>query len=78
MVDSCGHVTAGSAESARKIRALDSQTQRLVNTFACAGYEQVAPAVIQPADLFLHVVGEAPIRGEDHGALFVAGIDELQ
>lgn len=48
-----------SAEAARKIRSLDAQTQRLVNTFTRAGYDLVAPAIIQPADIFLDVVGEA-------------------
>ena len=41
------------------IEALDAQAQRLMAAFARAGYERVAPAVIQPAGLFLDVVGEA-------------------
>jgi ATP phosphoribosyltransferase regulatory subunit len=40
------------------IDALDALAQRLMATFARAGYERIAPAVIQPADLFLDVVGE--------------------
>jgi ATP phosphoribosyltransferase regulatory subunit len=39
--------------------ALQAQAQRLMATFARAGYEPVAPAIIQPAGLFLDVVGES-------------------
>jgi ATP phosphoribosyltransferase regulatory subunit len=41
------------------IEALDIQARRLMAAFARAGYERVEPAVIQPADLFLDVVGES-------------------
>lgn len=41
------------------IEALEAQAQRLMGAFARAGYERIAPAVIQPAGLFLDVVGEA-------------------
>ena len=47
------------AEVAREVEALEAQTQRLMGTFTRAGYEQVAPSIIQPAALFLDVVGEA-------------------
>ena len=47
------------AEAAQKVEALEAQAQRLLGTFTRAGYEQVAPSVIQPAGLFLDVVGEA-------------------
>ena len=47
------------AEAAQKVEALEAQAQRLMGTFTRAGYEQVAPAIIQPAGLFLDVVGEA-------------------
>ncbi len=40
------------------IEALDALAQRLMARFTAAGYERVAPAVIQPAGLFLDVVGE--------------------
>src|SRR5262245_2937392 len=40
------------------IEALDALAQRLLAAFTGAGYERVAPAVIQPAGLFLDVVGE--------------------
>jgi ATP phosphoribosyltransferase regulatory subunit len=39
--------------------ALDAQARRLMAAFARAGYELIAPAIIQPADLFLDVVGES-------------------
>ncbi len=41
------------------IEALEAQAQRLMATFTRAGYERIEPAVIQPADLFLDVVGES-------------------
>lgn len=53
-----GHA-AMPAEAAQKVKALDAQAQGLLSVFERAGYEQVAPAVIQPAGLFLDVVGEA-------------------
>jgi ATP phosphoribosyltransferase regulatory subunit len=48
-----------SPETAQKFEALQAQAQRLMTVFARAGYEPVAPAVIQPAALFLDVVGES-------------------
>ena len=47
------------AETAKQFQALESQAQTLMSVFADAGYEAVAPAVIQPADVFLDVIGEA-------------------
>jgi len=47
------------AETARKFEALEAQAQRLMAVFTKAGYEAVAPAIIQPADVFLDVVGES-------------------
>jgi len=47
------------AEAAQKVEALAAQAQRLMAAFMRAGYEQIAPAIIQPAGLFLDVVGEA-------------------
>jgi ATP phosphoribosyltransferase regulatory subunit len=46
------------AESARQFEALERQAQRLMSVFLEAGYEAVAPAIIQPADVFLDVIGE--------------------
>jgi ATP phosphoribosyltransferase regulatory subunit len=40
------------------IEALDAQARGLMATFTRAGYERVEPAVIQPAALFLDVIGE--------------------
>src|SRR5262245_65703119 len=48
-----------SAATTADIEALDFQTRRLMATFVRAGYERVEPAVIQPAGLFLDVVGES-------------------
>lgn len=45
-------------ETAQNFEALTAQTQRLMGVFTRAGYELVAPAVIQPAGLFLDVIGE--------------------
>jgi len=45
-------------DSPNALEALDAQARRLMAVFARAGYEHVAPAVIQPAGLFLDVVGE--------------------
>jgi ATP phosphoribosyltransferase regulatory subunit len=41
------------------IDALDALAQRLMAAFARAGYERIALDVIQPAELFLDVVGES-------------------
>lgn len=47
------------AETATQFQALEAQAHTLMSVFAEAGYEAVAPAVIQPADVFLDVIGEA-------------------
>ena len=47
------------AETAKKFEALERQAQALMAVFAEAGYEAVAPALLQPAGVFLDVVGEA-------------------
>jgi ATP phosphoribosyltransferase regulatory subunit len=41
------------------VEALEAQAQRLMRAFVRAGYERIAPAVIQPAGLFLDVIGES-------------------
>ena len=46
------------AESAQRFEALEAQAAALVDVFKGAGYEQVAPSVIQPADVFLDQIGE--------------------
>ena len=47
------------AETAREFAALEAQAQRIMGVFARAGYEAVAPAIIQPAGVFLDAIGEA-------------------
>jgi ATP phosphoribosyltransferase regulatory subunit len=48
-----------SAATVTDVESLDIQVQRLMAVFTRAGYERIAPAVIQPAELFLEVVGES-------------------
>jgi len=47
------------AESAKEFEALEAQAAALLSLFTQAGYEPVAPSIIQPADIFLDRVGEA-------------------
>lgn len=53
------------AESARKFEALEAQAATLLDVFKQGGYEQVAPSIIQPADVLLDQIGEA-IRGRTY------------
>jgi ATP phosphoribosyltransferase regulatory subunit len=53
------------AESVRKFEALEAQAATLLDVFRKGGYEQVAPSIIQPADLLLDQIGEA-IRGRTY------------
>ncbi len=53
------------AESALNFEALEAQAGQLVESFKSAGYEQVAPSVIQPADIFLDRIGES-LRGRTY------------
>ncbi len=46
------------AESARDFDALETQAERLMAIFRAAGYERVAPGILQPAAIFLDRVGE--------------------
>lgn len=46
------------AETAQKFGALEAQAQVLMSVFTKAGHEAVAPAIIQPADVFLDCIGE--------------------
>ncbi|MGI9387105.1 MAG: ATP phosphoribosyltransferase regulatory subunit, partial [Methyloligellaceae bacterium] len=52
-------------ESAQRFEALRAQAAALMDVFTSAGYEPVAPSIIQPADIFLDSVGEA-IRGRTY------------
>jgi ATP phosphoribosyltransferase regulatory subunit len=45
-------------EIARKFEALEAQAHDLTRYFREAGFELVAPAIIQPAEIFLNAVGE--------------------
>lgn len=47
------------AETARQFEALEAQAARIMAVFTRAGHEAVAPAVIQPAGVFLDGIGEA-------------------
>ena len=53
------------AESARQFEALEAQAAKLMSVFIKAGHEAVAPALIQPADIFLECVGEE-VRGRTY------------
>ena len=46
------------AESAREFEALEAQAATLLDRFRRAGYERVAPSILQPADIFLDEIGE--------------------
>lgn len=50
------------AESAKAFEALEGQARDLLDLFARAGYEPVAPAVLQPAGVYLDQIGEQ-VRG---------------
>lgn len=63
------------AESAQKFEALEAQATTLLDNFRRAGYEQVAPSIIQPADVFLDQIGES-IRSRTYVFTDLAG-DEL-
>jgi ATP phosphoribosyltransferase regulatory subunit len=54
-----------SAETARKFQALEDQAKTLLGVFTHAGYEAVAPSILQPAEIFLDVVGE-DLRGRTY------------
>ncbi|HUU25818.1 MAG TPA: ATP phosphoribosyltransferase regulatory subunit [Methyloceanibacter sp.] len=60
------------AESAQKFEALEAQARALLDLFARAGYEPVAPSVIQPAGAFLDQIGEQ-VRGRTYVFTDLAG-----
>ena len=47
------------AEPTQQFAALEAQAQILMTVFTKAGHESVAPAIIQPANVFLDVIGES-------------------
>ncbi|MGI9407973.1 MAG: ATP phosphoribosyltransferase regulatory subunit [Hyphomicrobiaceae bacterium] len=51
--------------TAERFRDLEAQAIQIMALFAEAGFERIAPEIIQPADVFLDVVGEA-IRGRTY------------
>ena len=63
------------AESAKEFEALEAQATTLLDIFRRAGYEQVAPSILQPADIFLDQIGEE-IRSRTYVFTDLAG-DEL-
>jgi ATP phosphoribosyltransferase regulatory subunit len=63
------------AESAKEFEALEAQATTLLDTFRRAGYERVAPSIIQPADIFLDQIGEQ-VRSRTYVFTDLAG-DEL-
>lgn len=60
------------AESAQQFEALEAQAASLLDVFRAAGYERVAPSLIQPADIFLDQIGEA-LRGRTYVFTDLAG-----
>jgi ATP phosphoribosyltransferase regulatory subunit len=63
------------AESAKEFEALEAQATSLLDVFKRAGYEQVAPSIIQPAEVFLDQIGEQ-VRSRTYVFNDLAG-DEL-
>jgi len=51
--------------TADRFRDLEAQATVIMDVFAKAGFERIAPEIIQPAEVFLDVVGEA-IRGRTY------------
>ncbi|MGH6734980.1 MAG: ATP phosphoribosyltransferase regulatory subunit [Methyloceanibacter sp.] len=60
------------AESAQNFEALEAQARALLDLFARAGYEPVAPSIIQPAGVFLDQIGEQ-VRGRTYVFTDLAG-----
>lgn len=46
------------ANVSARLAALEGQAERMLGVFARAGYERIAPDIIQPAEVFLDVIGE--------------------
>lgn len=60
-----GDGTAMGVAQPINFEALEGQARTLLSVFIAAGYEAVAPEIIQPAGVFLDVVGEA-LRGRTY------------
>lgn len=54
-----------SVQTLRDFEALEAQARKLLSVFIAAGHEAVAPPAIQPAAVFLDVVGES-LRGRTY------------
>lgn len=46
------------ANVSARLAALEGQAERMLGVFTRAGYERIAPDIIQPAEVFLDVIGE--------------------
>jgi len=53
------------AEAAQDYAKLEAQAQKIMTVFTGHGYEHVAPATLQPAEVFLDVIGES-LRGRTY------------
>jgi ATP phosphoribosyltransferase regulatory subunit len=53
------------AETVQQFAALEAQAQTVMSVFTKAGHEAVAPAILQPAGVFLDVIGE-DLRGRTY------------
>lgn len=53
------------AESVLRFEALETRAAALMDRFRAAGYEPVAPSILQPAGVFLDSLGEA-VRGRSY------------
>lgn len=51
--------------TAERFRELEAQATLIMNLFAKAGFERIVPEIIQPAEVFLDVIGET-IRGRTY------------
>lgn len=60
-----GRATSTDDGSARWIEALNQQAAEIMAVFARAGFEPIAPDIIQPADVFLDLIGEE-LRGRTY------------
>ncbi len=54
-----------SAEAVKQFEELKDQANVVAAIFSDAGYEQIVPSIIQPADVFLDVIGES-LRGRTY------------
>ena len=60
------------AETAKKFEALEAQAHKIMSVFIKAGHEAVAPAIIQPAGVFLDVIGETMGLAREDAYMFAS------